>query len=61
MDTDSMTAHEAIVNLNLKFSSGNDIPIRRATITIGEWTAILPILEMFETLGLTGAGGEQDA
>lgn len=40
-----MTLKEAYINLKLKFTSGNDIPVERATITREEWEAIKQKLE----------------
>ena len=39
-----MTFKEAVENLKLKFTSGNDIEIERATILRKEWDVIYPVL-----------------
>lgn len=45
MTNDIMTFEEAIESLTLKFTSGNDIEVERATILRKEWKAILTELE----------------
>ena len=40
-----MTLKEAVENLKLKFTSGNDIEIERATILRKEWDIIYPVLK----------------
>lgn len=40
-----METQEVIDKLKLKFSSGNDIPVSRATLTLDEWDVILKSLE----------------
>jgi len=35
-----MEIKKAIKSLDLKFTSGNDIPVTRATILIDEWEAL---------------------
>ena len=40
-----MTIHSVIESLKLKFTSGNSIPVERATITEEEFLIILATLE----------------
>ena len=39
-----MTFDDALQNLKLKFTSGNEIPVRQAVITRAEWDVIYPAL-----------------
>jgi hypothetical protein len=42
-----MKLEDAFKSLSLKFSSGNNIPVERATILREEWDAIRSIVEKF--------------
>ena len=41
-----MTAQEAYKSLELKFTSANEIPVSRSTISQEEWNAIKNIIEI---------------
>jgi len=45
-----MDYKEAKESLTLKFTSGNDMPVTRSTITLEEWEAIQAEIERFEEL-----------
>ena len=47
-----MNFSDAYESMRLKFSSGNKIPVERATITIDEWDAIIQNLEMWRKQSL---------
>ena len=45
-----MDYKEAKKSLTLKFTSGNEVPVTRSTITIEEWEAIQEEVERLEEL-----------
>lgn len=40
-----MTGQEAFESIELRFKSGNDVPVTRAQITREEWSAICNLLD----------------
>ena len=40
-----------IDKIQLKFTSGNSIPVQRAQITVEEWVEVIKLIERLETRG----------